>query len=70
MAPDVKPSLPPGVQPYDRLVGARVGALAGGVLGIVPAVLMWPGFGWVLAGAVLGGFAGYAWQSREERRRR
>lgn len=65
MAPDSKPSLSPGVQPYDRLLGARVGALAGGVLGVIPAALMWPAFGWVVAGAVLGGIAGYLWQVRE-----
>jgi hypothetical protein len=70
MAADPEPKLPAGVQPYDRLNGARIGALAGGVLGVIPAVLMWPSFGWVLAGAVLGGAAGFVWQDREERRRR
>jgi uncharacterized protein YcfJ len=62
-------SLPAGVQPYDRLVGARVGAITGGVVGIVPALLFSPGFAWVIVGAVLGAVAGYEWQRRDQDRR-
>ena len=61
-------TLPEGVQPYDRINGVRIGALAGGVLGIVPAWIFWPAFGWVLAGAAVGGLAGYLYQRREEGR--
>lgn len=66
---DEKKTLPPGVQPYDKLNGVRVGALAGGVVGILPAVLLWPAFGWVIGGAAVGGVVGYFWQRREEQQR-
>ena len=68
MAEDNK-SFPPGVQPYDKLNGVRVGALAGGVLGAIPAWIFWPAFGWVLGGAVIGGLAGYLYQRREQSQR-
>ena len=50
--------LPPGHQPYDRLNGVRIGALAGGLVGaLVGAVTHLP---WLLvAGAVVGGAAGF-----------
>lgn len=62
--------LPPGTQPYDRLNGVRIGALTGGVIGLIPAVVWWPAFWCLLAGAVVGGVVGYRWQVREERRNR
>ena len=65
MADDEK-TLPPGVQPYDRLNGARIGALAGGVIGMIPAWIFWPAFGWAIAGAVIGGLVGYLYQRSDE----
>jgi hypothetical protein len=63
--------LAPGVQPYDGLNGVRIGALVGGILGVVP-IIWWPtlGFGSMIAGAAVGGTLGYRWQRRDERRRR
>lgn len=58
--------LPPGRQPYDKLNGLRVGALAGGVLGAVAAAatrMPWVFF----AGAVIGGAAGYLTERRKLR---
>ena len=34
-----RPTYRPGEQPYDRLNGIRIGALAGGIAGAVPAAL-------------------------------
>jgi len=58
--------LPPGRQPYDRLVGLRVGAVAGGLLGGVVGAVM--GTPWLLvAGAVIGAAVGYMTERRKVR---
>lgn len=68
MAPD-NPKYPPGVQPYDSLNGARVGAIAGGILALVPGAIIGPPIMWLLAGAFVGGVSGFFWQRRENRGR-
>lgn len=63
-----KPSYPPGHQPYDALNGLRIGALAGGLLAVVPTALLGFGFAWLMiVGAVIGGAVGYLWERREMR---
>lgn len=58
MSDDSDTRLPPGRQPYDPLVGLRVGALAGGLLGGVGAAITQ--IGWlILVGGVAGAVAGY-----------
>ena len=58
-------SYPPGRQPYDALVGMRVGGLAGAILGGILTAVLGAGFVWlILAGAVVGGVAGYMWERR------
>jgi|GEM_PF-6374786 len=58
MSDDSDTRLPPGRQPYDSLVGLRVGALAGGLLGGVGAAITH--IGWlILVGGVAGAAAGY-----------
>ena len=58
--------LPPGHQPYDPLIGLRIGALAGGVIGILASVVI--GTVWVaVAGAVIGGAVGYRVVRRNHR---
>lgn len=55
-----RPSYPPGRQPYDKLVGMRVGALVGGLIGGLGAFLLGGVFAWLIAiGAVLGGVIGH-----------
>ena len=57
-------SFPRGRQPYDRLIGFRVGAIAGGILGvIVIAISSLASFWVVLVGAAIGGGVGY-WTER------
>jgi len=62
--------LPPGTQPYDRLNGIRIGALAGGLVGtLVAALVGGVSFWWVLATAVVGGVVGYGYERRESAER-
>ncbi len=62
---------PPGHQPYDKLVGMRVGGLAGGVVGIALVVVLGGSFAWlILVVAVAGAAAGYLWQAADARRDR
>lgn len=61
---------PAGVQPYDWLNGIRIGAVTGGVLGVVPAIMSSGAFAWLVGGAIVGGIVGYVWESRDEARRR
>lgn len=68
MAPD-NPKYPPGVQPYDSLNGARIGAITGGILALIPGALIGPPLVWLLAGAFVGGVGGVIWQRRENRQR-
>ena len=52
--------LPPGRQPYDPLVGFRVGAIAGGILGVIlVAISSLASFWVVLVAAAIGGAIGY-----------
>ena len=65
-----EPRYPPGTQPYDVLNGARIGAVAGGVLGIVAAFFLGAAFVWlIIVGAVVGGGIGYLWERRAVARR-
>lgn len=58
--------LPPGRQPYDRLVGLRVGAVAGGVFGGIVGVVT--GAPWLLlVGAGIGAVVGYLTERRKVR---
>ena len=58
--------LPPGRQPYDGLVGLRVGGVVGGLVGAVVAAIA--GAPWLLLlGAALGGAAGYLSERRNVR---
>jgi uncharacterized protein YcfJ len=57
--------LPRGRQPYDPLNGMRVGAVAGGLLGVIVTALTSIGFVWLVAlGAVAGGVLGYRYEKR------
>jgi hypothetical protein len=61
--------LPAGRQPYDRLNGARIGAIVGGILAVLLVALtglasIW----WVVGGAIVGAGLGYGYQAREEHR--
>lgn len=57
---DNQPSYPPGRQPYDKLVGMRVGALVGGLVGGLGAFLLGGAFAWLIViGAVIGGIVGH-----------
>ena len=64
------PTYPPGVQPYDGLNAVRIGALVGGVVGIIVSALVGGAFVVLLAGVGLGAVVGWGWHRREERRRR
>lgn len=58
-------SLAAGVQPYDALNGARIGAFSGGVLGAVPSLVFGTGVSWLIViGAVAGGVLGYVYVRR------
>jgi hypothetical protein len=66
MASDDGDRLPAGRQPYDSLIGLRVGAVAGGLLGAVAGLAMrtpWP----LLPGAVIGGAVGFLTERRKVR---
>lgn len=61
-----QPRYRPGEQPYDRMVGARIGAIVGGIVAIVPGFVVGGGFIFFIAiGALAGGYAGWWWASRE-----
>ena len=65
MSNDDRP-LPPGRQPYDPLNGARIGALAGGILGALGVALTGMGNAWlVIVGASAGAGIGY-WTERRK----
>lgn len=65
MSDQPEPRFRPGVQPYDPLNGMRIGGLAGGVVGAIATAILGAAFGWlILAGAFVGGAAGYAWAKR------
>lgn len=61
---------PPGRQPYDLFNGMRIGALVGVILGAVLTALwdlgVWP----ILAGAVVFGAVGFAYERRAVERDR
>lgn len=55
-----------GRQPYDTLIGLKVGALTGALLGALLAALTNLGPAWtVVAGTILGAVAGYVWEKRQ-----
>ncbi len=61
--------LPAGRQPYDRLNGARIGAIVGGIFAVVLIAVTGPASFWWVIGGVAGGAAlGYGYQAREEHR--
>ena len=61
-----RPSYRPGEQPYDRLNGIRIGAIAGGIVGAIPAAILQGWFAMLIAiGAVAGAFLGGWWAQRE-----
>lgn len=56
---------PPGRQPYDVWNGARIGAIVGGLLGALSAILVGAAAVWIIVGgAMVGAFAGYWWERR------
>jgi|COG998Drversion2_1049125.scaffolds.fasta_scaffold01557_3 hypothetical protein len=56
---------PPGRQPYDPLNGFRVGALFGGIIGVLPAAILGPYTAvTMVGGAAIGGAVGYWWEKR------
>ena len=58
--PPDTPRYEEGQQPYDQLVGMRVGALVGGVVGVVAAIPSGGAAWWLIPiGAAVGGFAGH-----------
>lgn len=61
MSTQQTPKLPQGRQPYDPLVGLRVGAFTGGALGAVIAALTRVGW-FILIGAIVGAIVGYLWE--------
>lgn len=66
MEPSDGDQLPPGRQPYDSLTGLRVGAIAGGLLGAVGAVVL--NAPWlILVGAIIGAASGYLTERRKVR---
>ena len=62
-------SLPSGRPPWDAWNGLRIGALAGGILGILIAVVMGATNFWIVIPAALGGGAIGYWSERRKRRR-
>ncbi|MCP3974003.1 MAG: hypothetical protein GY720_05865 [bacterium] len=57
--------LPAGRQPYDGFNGLRIGALTGGILGIVATSLLSFSSIWLtVVGAVVGALAGYRWEKK------
>lgn len=69
MAKADPPTLPPGRQPYDKLVGLRVGALTGGIIGIALVAVLGGSLPWlIIPFAVAGAAGGYFWQAADERR--
>lgn len=59
--------LPPGRQPYEQIVGLRVGALAGGLIGALATAVAGVRYAWlVLAFAVVGAAAGVWAQRRRD----
>jgi hypothetical protein len=66
MEPERDARLPPGHQPYDLLNGLRIGAVAGGLLGVgIAAITGFGGIGTVAVAAAPGGGAGYVCQKRD-----
>ena len=61
------PTYGPGEQPYDPFNAMRIGALVGGIVGIVTSALLGGAFVLLLAGAGIGAVAGWAWHRWETR---
>lgn len=63
-----RPRYAPGEQPYDRLNAVRIGALTGGVIGIIPAAVLGAGYAFLLlVGAAIGAYVGKRWADRAAR---
>jgi uncharacterized protein YcfJ len=59
---------PSGRPPWDTVNGARVGALAGALSGVVLTALVSTATPWfMLGGGIVGGFVGYRIQKRKQR---
>ena len=68
MSEESRHSLPAGRPPWDPWNGARVGGLAGGIVGIlVTVVSSMTSFWLVLVGAAIGGGIGYWSEKRKQR---
>ena len=63
-----RPRYPPGVQPYDGLNAIRIGAITGGILGIVIAFYTGGAFVMLLGGVSVGALAGWGWHRRARQR--
>ena len=71
MSKDEQSTYPPGTQPYDTLNGLRIGALAGGLIGMIPTAIFGAAHAWlILLGVAVGGAIGYAYERRSIERRR
>ena len=69
MAKTEPPTYPQGRQLYDKLVGLRVGALTGGIIGIALVAVLGGSFSWlIIPFALAGAVGGYLWQTADERR--
>jgi len=65
MAKSSDDRLPAGRQPYDFMNGLRIGALAGGILGIAATALLSFSTIWLtIIGAIIGAVAGYQWEKQ------
>lgn len=62
-----QPKYRPGEQPYDRMNAVRIGAVAGGVAGAIPAAILGGAYAILIAvGAVGGAWLGSVWYRRNE----
>lgn len=66
MAKSPDERFPAGRQPYDAMNGIRIGALAGGILGITATALLSFSTIWLMIlGAIVGAAAGYRWERQK-----
>lgn len=68
MSSDPQPRLPAGRPPWDPINGLRVGAFAGGAIGLIVTVLAGTSnVALILIGMAVGGIAGYWSEKRKQR---